>query len=215
MKKTNKGIREEIILVAPGSPRRQIGPVLHLPLAVLCLAAWLRERGNYDGQVKVLDANVRDVSASEFTKAAVVGISAMTGYQVKHGIRVASIVRRANPDALIVWGGIHPSLLPEQTAGHPLVDAVVIGEGEQTFLEVVDAALSGRDIAGIPGTYVPGTDGGKETVGGRDFLEFDDLPLPAYDLVNMSDYSGIEHQFDYQSSRGCPFKCGFCYNTVF
>ena len=41
------------------------------------------------------------------------------------------------------------------------------------------------------------------------------MPLPAYDLVNIDDYSGIGYQFDYQSSRGCPFRCGFCYNTVF
>ena len=211
----SKRIREEIILVAPGLPRRQIGVSQHLPLAALCLAAWLRERGNYEGRVKVLDANVRNVSATDFTNATVVGISAMTGYQVKHGLRIALMVRRANPDALIVWGGIHPSLLPGQTAGHPLVDVVVIGEGEQTFLEVVDAAFSGRDIAGIPGTCVPSGGGGVTVVARRHFLELDDLPLPSYDLVNMSDYAGIERQFDYQSSRGCPFKCGFCYNTVF
>ncbi len=215
MKHMSRHILEEIVLVAPGFPRRHIGTSQHLPLAVLCLAAWLRERGDYEGQVKVLDANVRNVSAPDFTNARVVGISAMTGYQVKHGLRIASTVRRANPDALIVWGGIHPSLLPEQTAAHPLVNVVAIGEGEQTFLEVVDAAFNGRDIAGIPGTYVPSADGGVAAVAGRPFLELDDLPLPAYDLVDMSDYPGIEHQFDYQSSRGCPFKCGFCYNTVF
>jgi radical SAM superfamily enzyme YgiQ (UPF0313 family) len=215
MEKMNRRIREEIILVAPGVPRRQIGAVQHLPLAILCLAAWLRERGSYEGQVKVLDGNVRNISEPDFTNAIVVGISAMTGYQVKHGLRIASMVRRANPDTLIVWGGIHPSLLPEQTAGHPLVDVVVIGEGEQTFMEVVDAVFRGRDIAGIPGTYVPSPNGDGAQAARRDFLELDDMPLPAYDLVNMSDYAGIEHQFDYQSSRGCPFKCGFCYNTVF
>lgn len=208
-------VREEIILVAPGFPRRQIGVSQHLPLAALCLAAWLRERGNYEGRVKVIDANVRNASVTDFTNATVVGISAMTGYQVKHGLRIASMVRKANPDALIVWGGIHPSLLPEQTVGHSLVDVVVIGEGEQTFLEVVDAVFSGRDIAGIPGTCVPSASGGVTVAARRPFLELDDLPLPAYDLVDMSDYAGIEHQFDYQSSRGCPFKCGFCYNTVF
>jgi radical SAM superfamily enzyme YgiQ (UPF0313 family) len=213
-KKMSRPIRE-IVLVAPGAPRRQIGALLHLPLASLCLASWLREKGNHQGRVKVLDANVHEVSAPDFTNAVVVGISAMTGHQVKHGLRIASIVREANPDAWIVWGGIHPSLLPEQTAGHPLVDVVVIGEGEQTFLEVVNAALGGHDIAGIAGTCFLGANGSAAKGPVRDFLELDELPLPAYDLVNMSDYAGIEHQFDYQSSRGCPFKCGFCYNTVF
>jgi len=211
----DRGIREEIVLVAPGFPKRQIGPVQHLPLAVLCLAAWLREKGNYDKQVKVLDANVRNVLPRDFSGAVVVGISAMTGYQVKHGLRIASMIREANPEAMIVWGGIHPSLLPEQTAAHPLVDLVVIGEGEQTFLEVVDALFHGGDLADIPGSHLPREGRSITEVKRRDFIKLDDMPLPAYELVNMSDYAGIENQFDYQSSRGCPFKCGFCYNTAF
>jgi radical SAM superfamily enzyme YgiQ (UPF0313 family) len=207
-------LNKEVILVAPGSKKFQFGPIIHLPLAILSIAAWLREEGEFKGHIKVIDTQIHDIQASDFKGADIVGISAMTGGQIKVGLNACEVVRRANPNAKIVWGGIHPSLLPEQTASHPFVDCVVIGEGELTFSEVVTAILEDQPIEGIPGTCVQGKNGiilGKK----RGLLDIEKLPLPAYDLVDMSKYTEIENQFDYQSSRGCPFRCGFCYNTVF
>jgi radical SAM superfamily enzyme YgiQ (UPF0313 family) len=207
-------LNKEIVLVAPGVKKIQFGPILHLPLALLSIAAWLREMGGFKGNIRVIDTQIHDILPSDFKGADIIGISAMTGVQVKVGLDVCEMVRATNANAKIVWGGIHPSLLPEQTAIHPLVDCVVIGEGEITFSEVVTAILEDQPFEGIPGTCVEGKNGivlGEE----RGLLNIDDLPLPAYDLVEMSKYIGIEKQFDYQSSRGCPFRCGFCYNTVF
>jgi radical SAM superfamily enzyme YgiQ (UPF0313 family) len=206
----------KIALVAPGPQRIQVGAIVHLPLALLSLAAWLRHYGEYSDSIGIIDTNICKPLPDDFSNAAVVGISAMTGSQIKYGLEVAAMARRANPDAVIVWGGIHPSLLPEQTVQHPLVDAVVIGEGEATFLEIVNAVLNGKGAAGIPGTYVQ-KHGSREIVVGpkRPFIDLNELPLPAYDLIDVKDYHGIEHQFDYQSSRGCPFRCAFCYNTKF
>ena len=78
--------------------------------------------------------------------AKIVGITAMTGFQIKYGLRIANLARKINPDAIIVWGGVHPSLLPEQTIANPLVDIVVIGEGEQTFLEILEAINENRTV---------------------------------------------------------------------
>jgi len=207
--------RNSIVLCAPGSLRIQIGAITHLPLALLTLAAWLRAHGDYENQIQVLDANVRKLTLTDFKDAAIVGITAMTGNQIQYGLEIAALARSANPDTVIVWGGIHPSLLPEQTAQHPLVDLVVTGEGEQTFLEVVEAVHHGEDLHGIPGTCWQEPSGKVVFGPKRPFIDLAQLPLPAYDLINIDDYPGIEHQFDYQSSRGCPFRCGFCYNTVF
>lgn len=207
--------KNEIILIAAGTPAVQVGAVVHLPLALLSLAAWIREKSDYARHLKIYDANLCKISPECFLKAAIVGISAMSGSQVKYGLQAAAMVRAANPDAVIVWGGIHASLMPEQTIQNKLVDVVVAGEGEETFLEVVDAIFSNRDLAGIPGTYVLAPDGELVRGGERDFLNLDDLPLPAYDLISIGDYSNIEGQFDYQTSRGCPFRCAFCYNVAF
>ncbi len=75
--------------------------------------------------------------------------------------------------------------------------------------------LRGEPLAGIPGTCCLDSDGAIVFGPRRPFIDLAQLPLPAYDLIDVDDYAGIEHQFDFQSSRGCPFRCGFCYNTVF
>lgn len=204
----------KVVLVSPGPKNMSLGPIIHLPLAILSIAAWLREKGGFLGSIRIIDTQIHEINESDFKKADIVGISAMTGIQIKVGLEVSKMVRISNPNAKIIWGGIHPTLLPEQTTVHPLVDCVVVGEGEVTFAEVVSAILENLPLEGIPGTCVYGKNGiiyGEE----RRLLDVESLPLPAYDLVDMSKYSGIEKQFDYQSSRGCPFRCGFCYNTAY
>jgi len=206
----------EIVLVFPGPNRRQLGgALLHLPLSTLSLAAWLRRDEVYRNRISIVDMNIQLLDAALFQKAQVVGFSAMTGQQVRYALHAAEFVRKTNPHAVLVWGGIHPSLLPEQTATHPLVDVVVKGEGEEAFRDVVDAVFEGKDMSGLPGTYSQTPSGEIITGQPRGFIDMDDLPLAAYDLIDIKRYYGIESQFDYQSSRGCPFRCGFCYNKVF
>jgi len=158
---------------------------------------------------------VRGLAGFDFSRSDLVGISAMTGQQVKYGLLAAKAAREAWPGRPVVWGGVHPTLFPEQTAGHPLVDYVVRGEGEETLSELL-RALSGEisleEVAGL--TFRRG----QEIVSNPDrkpFADLDSLPLPAYDLIDMADYPNIRRTFDYQSSRGCPFRCAFCYNLTF
>jgi radical SAM superfamily enzyme YgiQ (UPF0313 family) len=165
-------------------------------------------------EIGLWDMRTDPVSPHDLRAVRVAGISAMTGQQVKYGLVAAARIRERAPEALIVWGGIHASLLPEQTAAHPLVDVVVAGEGEETFAAIVDRTAKGEPIAGLPGTCMAQ---GEKVVRGptRPFIDLDAAPLPAYDMVNLDRYFNIRGQFDYQSSRGCPFRCDFCYNTVF
>jgi radical SAM superfamily enzyme YgiQ (UPF0313 family) len=204
-----------LLLVAPGFRRKQWGPIVRLPLALLSLAAWLRDRELPGDEIGIWDMRLDETPPFELDRVIVVGISAMTGAQVHYGLLAARHLRQACPRAVIVWGGIHPSLLPEQTLAHPLVDLVVQGEGEETFREVVHHILAGQSTAHIPGTLAKTAAGQVVTGGERSFIDLNDLPLPAYDLLDLSRYACIEQQFDYQTSRGCPFRCAFCYNTVF
>ena len=207
---------EKIILVEPGPHRIQIGgAILHLPLALLSLAAWLRREGDYKNNIRIVDMRIEELDPAVFKDARIVGITAMTGHQIRYGLQAARLARQINPDVVLVWGGIHPSLLPEQTCRHELVDIVVVGEGEETFREVADAVFAGKEITEIPGTCVKMPDGSIVKSSRRAFIDLNSFPLPSYDLVSMELYHGIEHQFDYQSSRGCPYRCGFCYNTIF
>jgi radical SAM superfamily enzyme YgiQ (UPF0313 family) len=209
-------MNDKIVLVQAGAHRIQIGgALLRLPLQHMCLAAWLRRDDFYKDKIKIFDMRVHKLNEAVFKDSKILGISAMTGQQIKYGLQAAQLARKVNPEVIIVWGGIHPTLLPEQTVQHELVDVVVIGEGEETFREVAQAIYQGDEIVNIAGTCIQNHHGQIIFGPKRSFIDFNTMPLPAYDLVDIDDYSGIEHQFDYQSSRGCPYRCGFCYNTAF
>ncbi|HIJ74943.1 MAG TPA: B12-binding domain-containing radical SAM protein [Candidatus Hydrogenedentes bacterium] len=144
-----------------------------------------------------------------------VGISAMTGRQIGFGLAFAQFVRK-HGNAPIVWGGIHPTMKPEQTARHGLVDYVVVNEGEQPFLELVERLAQGKEPDGIPGVYFVrnGAICGEPP---RDFVDLAALPPIPFDLLDVERYIvrrpdlGAERSFEICTSRGCPHRCAFCY----
>jgi anaerobic magnesium-protoporphyrin IX monomethyl ester cyclase len=143
-----------------------------------------------------------------------VGISAMTGVQILEGLRASRIVKRHG--CPIVWGGIHPTIQPESTLAHELVDYVVAGEGEVAFAELVDALAAGKSGAGIPGVWY--TDGDRSRYGGdrERFVDLNALPAIPYHLIDMRKYikpSSRGNTLNLYTSRGCPQQCTFCYNN--
>lgn len=206
--------KTNILLIAPDKHSYSFGAVPHLPLALLALAAYLRQYLGESIKVDIIDMKVEDVSSALMKSADIVGFSIMTGQQITYGLRVAEKIRKINPEALLVWGGVHASLLPEQTVQDAMVDAVVAGEGEEPFLKIVQNVLDNKKIEGIPGVFTKVLSK-EENVKKSDYLDLEKLPLFAYDLIDISKYHNIEYQFDYQSSRGCPYRCGFCYNLKF
>lgn len=145
------------------------------------------------------------------------GFSVQTGPPIENGIRIAREMKRRRPSIPIVWGGIHPSLLPEQTARHPVVDVAVVGEGEETFQDLVHALEAGRDLAGIPGILFK-RDGAVVQNPRRDPpRDLDGIGI-AWDLVPVRDYIQVQdgrRTLGLITSRGCPFRCNFCYILSF
>jgi len=143
-----------------------------------------------------------------------VGIHCSTGRMIKHAVKTAEVVRQTDPDLPIIWGGPHPTILPEQTLRHKLVDFVVVNEGDNSFLELVEALRRGRDVAEVAGIgyCVKGEVRLNEP---RPLInDLESLPLLPYDLVDISKYSSLNvlnlPSVDLITSRGCPFNCGFC-----
>jgi len=182
----------------------------------LFVATPLLKRGY---NVKILDLRLDKFEEHDFSNDICVGMSTLTGGQIINALDAAQWVRSKHPQIPIVWGGIHPTTFPEQTVSNPLVDVIVKQEGEQTFLELVQVleseGLGENSLAGIQGIVFKGKDGTVVQNPDRPFLDFGKVDLPAYELVDINRYFGVRHTFDYQSSRGCPFNCGFCYNKVF
>jgi radical SAM superfamily enzyme YgiQ (UPF0313 family) len=135
----------------------------------------------------------------------------MTGHQIHFAIALADLVRTVAPNTKIVWGGIHASMLPEQTAADPRVDIVVEMEGEQTVVELADCFRVGGDLRGVKGIYYRDENGAIVYTGRRPLMDLRELRIPSWHLVDVSRYSEI----GVQTGRGCPWGCVFCYNHKF
>ncbi len=212
----------QVVLVYPVTGLDMPGVSLWLPLSVLHVASTLA--ADYD--VAIVDQRVEKDWPAALRKALTrdtlcVGISAMTGTQIRFGLQAARQVRATAPELPIVWGGNHATLLPEQTAAHPLVDAVVMGQGEETFRRLVDALAAGRDWREC-GNICFKSDG-KVVVQGSAYEFFDLAKLPPlpYHLVDVERYAAGRMMFGrpmrslpFITSFGCPYECTFCCQPV-
>ena len=136
-----------------------------------------------------------------------VAISSMTG-AFNQAERLARIAKHAG--AFVVMGGFHPTALPEEVLKLSCVDVVVIGEGEETFRELVLKGPS-RDIKGI--AYREG--GGIVYTGAREIIaNIDSIRFPLRSLrPDRYGEKGDAYSIDtIYTSRGCPWSCSFCAN---
>lgn len=146
------------------------------------------------------------------------GITCYT-YSRVNALRVAEMAKKAAPSSLVVIGGAHSSLMHRQVLeNYPAIDVAVIGEGEETFLEI----CKGMPLEGILG--IAYRSGGKVSVNNkRDLIaNLDDIPFPAWDMIDIKKYppdgSGIYNGIDLSIepcvpvmfSRGCVGECTFC-----
>jgi radical SAM superfamily enzyme YgiQ (UPF0313 family) len=197
-----------------------LGSTVAPPHALLSIAAPVVKAGY---RVKVLDQRtqpitkeiLRDLISSDLI---CFGISTMSGTQILNALNMARAVRELSDGSVpIVWGGTHPSIMPEQTLMNENVDIVSIGESDETFLELVQALQSKGSLREIKGIMY--MDGGKAVrTEDRPLLDVEGLlPVP-WELIDVEKYI---HKDMYlrdknrvldigQTSRGCPYKCSFC-----
>jgi radical SAM superfamily enzyme YgiQ (UPF0313 family) len=208
-----------------------------MPLALVALGSAL-DRSKYE--VVLVDGRLEaDPLAKLLTylddSAVCLGVTVLTGAPIRDALAVSRALKQARPHLPIVWGGWHPSLFPEQCVAEPSVDAVVIGQGEETFAEIVECLAHGQSLAGVPGCAFrqssvishPGSVashhssfvmGHSSLNAPRPFRDVNALPPHDYTLINVERYftPKRKRQFDYISSQGCRFRCTFCADpTVF
>jgi radical SAM superfamily enzyme YgiQ (UPF0313 family) len=138
----------------------------------------------------------------------------MSGQQIKYAIEFARYVRLQAPFVPIVWGGVQPTLLPEQTANNEYVDIVVRGEGDVIIKELSNALSEDQPIETVLGLTYKVNETVKSTSDGK-VIDLGSIPfnLP-YDLLPLDRYPSFRAgRFHIQTSRGCPHKCSFCYNS--
>ncbi|NLD65147.1 MAG: radical SAM protein [Crenarchaeota archaeon] len=211
-------------------------PAGNLPLGLMYIAAVLRKAGY---EVEILDAfmtekdfcdNGETVNVGlsfeeikqevETRKPDIVGLAGPFTSQIENTIKTSNIIKEVNPDIITVVGGPHVTLIPKEfLEENPNFDVVVTGEGEYAMLEIAQYIEGKKQLEEIQG--IAYRKNGKIILNPRrPFIkDLDELPYPAYDLVNMEKYLNSK-KIGYRSfqnraismvtSRGCPFNCCFC-----
>jgi len=143
----------------------------------------------------------------------VLAFSALTGtYQWMLGI--ARDAKLIDPNIKVIFGGVHPSAVPERVLARPEVDFVCVGEGDIAFPMILKALEEGGVGAPIPNTRFKLPDG--KIIRGPQTGFIQDLDsLPAFDKTLWEEHINIGDWYLTMASRGCPYRCTFCFNNFF
>jgi anaerobic magnesium-protoporphyrin IX monomethyl ester cyclase len=203
-------VPRDVLLVFPGKFKASDPQI---PLALLHVAASIKKVGL---DVRIFDMRVEDYHSVEVGNPLFVGLSCMSGLQIKYALEFARYVRAQNNFCPLVWGGVHPTLLPEQTARNNFVDIVVRGEGELVVQDLAVALVLNRPLDTVAGITYSHNGSIRSTPDGK-VVDLDSLPIALpYELLQMEKYPSFKSgRFHIQTSRGCPHRCGFCYNSKF
>jgi radical SAM superfamily enzyme YgiQ (UPF0313 family) len=151
----------------------------------------------------------------------VVGFTAMTP-TIGAVMDMARQIKKAHPKKIIIVGGVHPTLLPTETLeACPEIDFVIIGEGEQTIVSLLQALEPKGDFSSIPGIAYRVEGKLFENVRSGQQIDLNSLPFPAYELLPIASYHPHPphgRKLPYailMTSRGCPYDCIFCSKPVF
>ncbi len=187
-----------------------------LPLGLLHAAKIVA--GEY--QIRLIDMavenNWKEILKNEIDKKPICfALSCKTGSQIKYALEASSFVKQSS-EIPIVWGGMHPTLLPEKTLVNKNIDILVQGDGEITFYELVKALVQKKSLKDILGISYK-KNGGIIFNPPRPSVDLDGLPRIPYGLIDIKKYTMTmegKGSIDICSSRGCQNKCGFCYNSA-
>lgn len=188
-------------------------------LGLSYIAAVLEKAGH---TVKYLDCSAEKLTVKDATEKIranggdfdFIGLTATTPL-INNALAIASGIKSFLPEAKIVLGGVHPSVMPEEVLADKAVDFVAIDEGE----EIMRDLAGGKDPAKILGLCY--RNGGRVIKNPLRPLikDLDTIPPPAYHLLPMDKYYPAVGSYKRLpvmimfATRGCPGRCTFCYRT--
>lgn len=200
-----------------GSAKARIVDPIFPTASLLAIAATAEQQKH---EVKILDLSHEQydyhVVREEVLryKPDVIGMTATTPL-FNQARDISVLVKALSRDILVIAGGSHVSSLPDESLQESMLDAVVVGEGDYTFVDIMD----GEPLSKIPGIHYRDDDGVIRRTPPRPFVQnLDDLPLPAWHLYDSERYRHSVSRLLVRRppatmaefSRGCVYKCDFC-----
>ena len=228
----------EIVLIQPYTGTWDEMSIRY-PEGLLAIAAVPYNKGY---SVSLIDQRVVDNFDAELDAAVgpetkIFGVTAITGQQIKYALNVTRMLKKRYPDIAVCWGGVHATLLPEQTVAHPLIDFAIVGDGDLVLCELYERLRDEKPLDDLRG-LVYKAQGGKvlSNVGTIELInsdksenwrvvrnggtadvirDLDALPELPYDLIEIDKYQVFDtvdgrKSATLNTSRGCPFRCRFC-----
>lgn len=221
-------MKNRICLIQPCISRVEacsspVGDILegeHVPLGIYYIASYLRENGY---ETKVIDALALRLTEAEIFNeiddfsTSFIGISATT-VAFPYAVALARAAKKRFPLLVTIIGGRHVTSDFSHAMSFGNFDFGVVGEGEITTRELLDALIAGKPVSDVKGVVYRNPAGTPVFTGQREYIEdLDILPFPAFDLISdISIYKPppfmrkVLPSLSMISSRGCPGKCTFC-----
>ncbi len=228
----------KVLLINP--PERLSEKTLYPPLDLMSLAAVLEKSG---AQVEILDLNMlrlnfeevkKAISASKFDLICIDGFANVYNY-IKS---LVGYLKSEYPNLPLIGSGKICTGSPDIIIKNTKLDALIIGEGESVIIDLVDSLLHSKDITKIYGVVYRHNNEVFKTPTRPRIENMDQLPIPAYHLVNLEQYiinakayekrnelveerindlnldrEKAQRRVVLYTKRGCPFKCDFCFRN--
>ena len=201
-------------------------PQIVHPLGLMQLSSYLKKH-RPGCNIRLIDTRITKLTRPELVKAIanfspdVVGISGITNESTALH-EIAADARKTAPSARIIAGGPYPTAYTQRAVADPNIDFAVIGEGEETLAELLDAFSAGSRVENINGIAFR-KDGQVFLTPPRALIEdIDCLPFPDWEAVDIKAYPGHyrmsimnnDNWMPLFTSRGCPYQCIYCHNIL-
>lgn len=191
---------KKICLVNPPQ-LNSIDDRLDPPLGLMYLAAVL-EQNDISVSICDLASKKREDWLKLIDEADIYGLTVFSA-SLNISRDISRVIKERNKNASIVVGGPHPTSLSFETIAYPEFDHVIVGEGEEKFLEFVNNFYSGKS--------------NEKIIHAEKINNLDTIPAPARHLLNMRSYTREVEGNTATSiitSRGCPYSCNFCCKDI-
>lgn len=178
--------KKSVAIIEPvGNAENVFEKYMRLPLLGTLYLGTILDNEGYEA--RIYNENILSKKIDPFdVRADVYCISALT-VSANRALLLAHEIKRVNPKARVIVGGIHASLAPEEFVD--AADHVVLGEAESIIVDLIEGQFADKIVSGSPVT------------------DMDALPLVNYSL--LEEYTSM-HIIPIMTSRGCPFDCRFC-----
>lgn len=199
----------DVLLVSP--PWSKLGDALE-NLGLGYIAAFLR-RSNIS--VKILDAPLNGwdkkqaIAEISMLDCKLIGVSIPYQEAAAEILEFITEIKKVKPEAHITVGGIYPTFAFEELLKlYPAIDTIVIGEGEETTVELAEAIIKDNEYTGIKGIAYKSNGNIIKTKTRPSIEDLDEMPFPERDTLSLNLKT---HNFATMiTSRGCYARCSFC-----